>query len=157
MEYYLPETLHLQSAINKQGVSQETVSGGDDWINAMDFAMGGSHCLYSHMLEANIAREQARGVLPVSQYSEFFTTVNMRNLFHFLSLRRTPHAQYEIRQYAHAIETLLRNIPDISSSFNAFLKMEELNAAFHSCIEKSKKNTEQLVKYLSEFEHKKEA
>ena len=42
---------------------------------------------YLEMLEAGVAREVARGVLPVSTYSSMYATCNARALMHFLSLR----------------------------------------------------------------------
>lgn len=43
---------------------------------------------YQRMLDAGIAREVARMVLPVSIYSTAYVTVNARSLMNFLSLRR---------------------------------------------------------------------
>lgn len=42
---------------------------------------------YLDMLDAGIAREVARGVLPVSTYSSMYVTLNARSLMNFLSLR----------------------------------------------------------------------
>jgi thymidylate synthase (FAD) len=42
---------------------------------------------YLDMLEAGVAREVARGVLPVSIYSSMYATCNARALMNFLSLR----------------------------------------------------------------------
>ena len=42
---------------------------------------------YLEMLEAGVAREVARGVLPVSIYSTMYATCNARALMNFLSLR----------------------------------------------------------------------
>jgi thymidylate synthase (FAD) len=42
---------------------------------------------YLEMLEAGVAREVARGVLPVSIYSSMYATCNARALMNFLSLR----------------------------------------------------------------------
>ncbi|MFD8789303.1 FAD-dependent thymidylate synthase [Streptomyces vinaceus] len=42
---------------------------------------------YEHMLDRGIAREVARNVLPVSLYTSFYVTMNLRSLFNFLSLR----------------------------------------------------------------------
>jgi thymidylate synthase (FAD) len=42
---------------------------------------------YLEMLDAGVAREVARGVLPVSIYSSMYATCNARALMHFLSLR----------------------------------------------------------------------
>ena len=42
---------------------------------------------YERMLEAGVAREVARGVLPVATYSSMYVTMNARSLMNFLSLR----------------------------------------------------------------------
>jgi thymidylate synthase (FAD) len=42
---------------------------------------------YEEMLDAGVAREVARGVLPVNLYSSMFVTMNARALMNFLSLR----------------------------------------------------------------------
>ena len=42
---------------------------------------------YVGMLEAGVAREVARGVLPVATYSSMYVTMNARSLMNFLSLR----------------------------------------------------------------------
>ena len=46
-----------------------------------------SYRAYLEMLEAGVAREVARGVLPVSIYSSMYATCNARALMNFLSLR----------------------------------------------------------------------
>jgi thymidylate synthase (FAD) len=42
---------------------------------------------YQRMLAAGVAREVARGVLPVATYSSMYVTMNARSLMNFLSLR----------------------------------------------------------------------
>ncbi len=42
---------------------------------------------YLEMLDAGVAREVARGVLPVATYSSMYVTMNARSLMNFLSLR----------------------------------------------------------------------
>lgn len=59
---------------------------------------------YRTMIKMGIAKELARSVLPVGQYTEFIWTVNARSLINFLSLRNDSSAQYEINQYAKIIE-----------------------------------------------------
>jgi thymidylate synthase (FAD) len=46
-----------------------------------------SYELYKKMLSEGIAREVARGVLPVNTYSSMYVTMNARSLMNFLSLR----------------------------------------------------------------------
>lgn len=63
-----------------------------------------SFTLYRQLLAAGVAPEQARAVLPVGTYTEFWWSVNARSLMNFLSLRTAPEAQAEIRAYANAVE-----------------------------------------------------
>ena len=60
---------------------------------------------YERLVEAGVAREVARSVLPVGAYTEFYWTVNARSLMNFVSLRAAETAQREIRRYAEAVET----------------------------------------------------
>jgi thymidylate synthase (FAD) len=54
-------------------------------------------------LQAGVARELARGVLPLCTYTEFIFTCNLHSLAHFLKLRQGAGAQHEIRAYAQAL------------------------------------------------------
>ncbi|MFF4415566.1 FAD-dependent thymidylate synthase [Streptosporangium sp. NPDC001559] len=54
---------------------------------AMESAYRQSYEAYQEMLEAGIAREVARAVLPVGLFSSMYATCNARSLMHFLSLR----------------------------------------------------------------------
>jgi thymidylate synthase (FAD) len=81
---------------------------------------------YQAMLSTGVAREVARNVLPVSLYSPFYVTMNLRSLFNFLSLRRvtenttTPTMPlYEIDQVAGQMEELAaEKFPVALSVFN---------------------------------------
>lgn len=52
----------------------------------------------------NVEKELARALLPVGLYTTFYAKTDLHNLFHFLELRRTEHAQFEIVLYTEAIE-----------------------------------------------------
>ncbi len=58
---------------------------------------------YEHLLEKGVAREIARGLLPVCTYTEFIFTCNLHSLMNFLKLRLEPGAQWEIRVFAQAL------------------------------------------------------
>lgn len=110
-ENYLPKTFSIQSAINKQG-SGENV---DSIINML--LKGGTEKTFAHcrsqydlLLEHNVAKEQARIVLPLSQYTEWVWKIDLHNLLHFLKLRLDPHAQEEIRQYATIIAGIVEEL-----------------------------------------------
>jgi len=70
---------------------------------------------YRELLQRGVPRELARSVLPVSTYSTMFAKTNLRNLFHFLSLRGDAHAQHEIRVYAAAMLNLIRPIVPVAT------------------------------------------
>ncbi|MEV4096158.1 FAD-dependent thymidylate synthase [Streptosporangium saharense] len=56
-------------------------------VEVMESAYRHSYEAYREMLEAGIAREVARAVLPVGLFSSMYATCNARSLMHFLSLR----------------------------------------------------------------------
>ena len=77
-----------------------------------------SFALYEKLLESGVCREQARGVLPQNMMVTFWGTVDLSNLLHFLELRDSEHAQYEIREYAVAIKQLIKPIvPNVAKYF----------------------------------------
>jgi thymidylate synthase (FAD) len=68
-----------------------------------------------------VAREVARCVLPVGNYTELYWKQDLHNLFHLMKLRLDPHAQYEIRVFAEAIYKLVQPIyPLACEAFNDF-------------------------------------
>ncbi|MGQ4505783.1 FAD-dependent thymidylate synthase [Dermabacteraceae bacterium P13103] len=80
---------------------------------------------YQKMLDAGIAREVARGVLPVSLFSSMYVTVNARSMMNFLSLRtKRPDStfpsfpQREIEMVAEKIEEFFaREMPLTHAAF----------------------------------------
>lgn len=74
-------------------------------------ACEGAYSAYQEMLDAGVAREVARGVLPVSTFSTMYATCNARSLMAFLSLRTKDEAstfpsypQREIEMVAEQME-----------------------------------------------------
>ena len=59
---------------------------------------------YLEMLEAGVAREVARMVLPVTIYSSAYVTMNARALMNFLSLRRKVEGSYFVSYPQREIE-----------------------------------------------------
>lgn len=82
---------------------------------------------YQQMLDAGVAREVARNVLPVSIYKTMYATCNLRSLFSFLSLRWAhPMSQVptfplaEIQMVAEELDRLAR--PHFPIAFDTFDK-----------------------------------
>lgn len=105
-EYYIPETWRKQSESNKQGSAGPVGDELNDLLNRrLQELAKDSHKLYQFALDHGVAKEQARLLLPAfGLYYEAVSTANLRNWLHFLSLRNAPDAQWEIRQYAKAVE-----------------------------------------------------
>ena len=82
---------------------------------------------YLRMLDAGVAREVARGVLPVATYSSMYVTMNARSLMHFLSLRTKresshfpSYPQREIEMVAELMEAeWARLMPVTHAAFEA--------------------------------------
>ncbi len=66
--------------------------------------------LFDDLIDAGICREQARGVLPQSLYTEYYGTCNLNNLIKFIKLRTHEGAQWEIQQVAKAIQLIAKEI-----------------------------------------------
>ena len=63
--------------------------------------------VYNEMLERGVAPEQARLILPMyAMYTSFYWTTSLYGVARFLQLRLKEDAQYEIRQYARAVQKL---------------------------------------------------
>lgn len=115
-DYYYPELWRKQSESSKQGSDgelnlsdQETVKAIYD--NVVDTVVKG----YEDMLNLGVAKEQARIMLPLSQYTEFYWTASFQAVMNFLELRNKPDAQWEVREFAKIIEKQMRgNLPEIT-------------------------------------------
>lgn len=79
--------------------------------------------VYEQRINAGIAKEQARKDLPLSNYTEAYWKIDLRNLLHFLKLRMDSHAQKEIRDYATIIgnEIVSRWAPYTWEAFNDYI------------------------------------
>jgi len=108
-EFYIPEKFRLQDKINKQGSINAEIKGNEKLIKIYRHAIKNSYEAYLTLTKSNIAKEMARMLLPVAQYTQFYWTVNARSLLNFLTLRMDEHAQWEIRQYASAIGKIFRD------------------------------------------------
>lgn len=107
--FYIPDHWRSQATANQQGSSGPLE---DEAINTYYRHELQRQCrmswdLYQGMLAQGIAREQARMVLPVNTYTLFLWKNDLRNTLHFLNLRNHEAAQWEIRQYAEAMEEML--------------------------------------------------
>lgn len=88
--FYVPDRRRPLVQVGKPG-AYEFLPGSDEQYALIEADMRESctnaYASYLRMLDAGIAREVARMVLPVSIYSSAYVTLNARSLMNFLSLR----------------------------------------------------------------------
>jgi thymidylate synthase (FAD) len=109
-DFYVPEAEDVRSQVGKPGAyTFETVEPdlAEHTRDALREVYEHAYSTYERLVEAGVAREVARSVLPVGAYTEFYWTVNARSLMNFVSLRAAETAQREIRRYAEAVERFL--------------------------------------------------
>lgn len=118
----------------EQGITNHQGSGGaiskisgNLFTGVVNGLIRESKKAYYNLLESGVAKEQARIVVPVAQFTEIYASVDLRNLYHFLELRLHPHAQKEIRDYAQAIYSILLQLPQFKWSNEIFDEMKNLN------------------------------
>ena len=93
-EFYVPKKFEKQSKTNMQGrdESLDDQQGKLTWM--MDDVHNNAYGMYEELLELDVARETARAVLPVSNYTEAYWKCNIKNFLHMAWLRMVSHAQW---------------------------------------------------------------
>lgn len=116
-EFFELNVLRSQSTTNKQGSSHDLITNKHLTEKHKDQCEK-AFAVYQELLDAGVARELARTVLPVGTYTEFYWKVNLHNFLHYSSLRTDNHAQEEIRMFASAMVDLVA--PFIPFTFEAY-------------------------------------
>lgn len=76
-----------------------------------------SNGLYNKLLEAGVAKECARMILPMCTKTRLYVTMNVRSVIHWLDLRDDSHAQKEIQLIAKEVKKIvIEQLPLISSA-----------------------------------------
>lgn len=122
-DFYVPEPEDVRSQVGKPGAyTFESLDPklAEETRDALREVYEHAYATYERLVEAGVAREVARSVLPVGAYTEFYWTVNARSLMNFVSLRAAETAQREIRRYAEAVERFLeQHMPITYAAFVA--------------------------------------
>ena len=119
-DFYMPDWGDIRKQVGKPGsYTFEPIEDVDDLTQVETIlakAYDACASAYTELLEMNVAKELARAVMPVGTYTEFYWTVNARSLMNFLSLRLDQNAQFEIREYAQAVETFFEYAMPVTHS-----------------------------------------
>ncbi len=128
--FYIPSKERRLVQIGKPG-SYEFIEGTKEQyeltIESIKSSCTHTYESYTKMLDAGVAREVARAVLPVTLYSSMYVTMNARALMNFLSLRTAregshfpSYPQREIEMVAEKMEAHFAQLMPIT--YGAFQK-----------------------------------
>ena len=118
-----------QSSTNSIGVVSIDCNGwdyvGDHHHKAYKAIAKASHALvlideaYQALIEAGVAKECARDILPLCTKTTIHITATLRDLLGFLNVRLDIHAQKEVRDIAYEIGLALESeMPDVFKNIN---------------------------------------
>jgi thymidylate synthase (FAD) len=105
----------MRSKTNKQaGTVQEAAELTEDNAERFRACLAALYAkqekLYQDALKYGVPKELARVHLPVGRYSRMRASAKLRNWLEFLALRMAENAQWEIRAYANALATMMREV-----------------------------------------------
>ena len=111
-EFYFPETLRAKAENVKQGSSDESVKGSDEWLKSAQYHLKTVVLLYDNMIKSGVCAEQARMILPQNMMTEWWWSGTLGAWSDMLKLRMDPHTQYESRIVANkAYEIIKEHFP----------------------------------------------
>lgn len=158
-ELYIPDKVSSQSKINKQLSADDNLLNNNEVSGLMDYVNSCNKTQYENyknMMKVGISRETSRINLPLSLFTEFYFSIDLHNLLNFIKLRNAENAQYEIKEYASAIQNIIEPLcPITMNAYNNFktitLSKEQIKALdiFEFQFNKlSKREQNELKKYL---------
>lgn len=120
-EFYVPDVWRKKADNVKQGSSEEAVDNmvfgfsechpKEGYGTLLDYVAAS----YRDMLNAGVAPEQARMVLPQSMYTEVIATGNLWAICNLITQRTDSHAQKETQDLAKQIEAIVRPLFPVST------------------------------------------
>lgn len=116
-DIYVPKVWRKQSEDNKQA-SKGFLTGHDRKRAIAEFKKTINQIQHGYdvLLALGVAKEEARILLPLNIYTEVYWTASFQAIMNFIELRNNDHAQWEIREYAQALEDImLKEFPIITS------------------------------------------
>jgi len=123
-DMFEPVELRKQCEDNRQSSTEvfnpiirlDSTSPADEVITSL---LGKIRSTYISLLEAGVAREQARMILPMTTKTKIFMTGSIRSWVHFFNLRDDEHAQKEIQLIAKEGKRIFtEQFPIISNALN---------------------------------------
>ncbi len=130
-EHYIPELerIQKQSKTNKQGsAGAMEESYARELVKALGDQQQHIYQTYDGWVADGVAKEVARINTPVARYSKMRAKTDIRNWIAFLVLRMELGAQWEIRQYAHAVASIINAL--YPKTYELFLEYDLMGQRF---------------------------
>jgi len=110
-DFYYPDVWRKQSEDNKQASEGELDELQQKRMSEIyKQYMRQVEMTYERMIDSGMAKEQARIVLPLSQYTQVWWTASFQSVMNFIELRDEPTAQVEIQEYARALKKIMLDV-----------------------------------------------
>ena len=110
-EFYVPSVWRKQSEDNKQASEGELDDLQQKRMNmTYNVFMNNVEMAYETMINAGVAKEQARILFPLSQYTEVYWTASFQAIMNFIELRNEKTSQWEIQEYAKVLLDLMFDV-----------------------------------------------
>lgn len=156
-DFYIPELENIaaQSQDNKQGRGENLPHDQALIIqNLIKENSETSYLRYEQMLQAGVARELARIILPVNIYTQWYWKCDLHNLLHFIALRAHNTAQFEIREYANVLLEIIKEwVPGVYEAFvDYILEGVSVSKQAKSLLERNSLFPEEILSKTEAFE-----
>ena len=107
-DFYYPEVWRKQSEDNKQASAgvlddlqqKRMASCYNEYMRQVEMT-------YDRMIDAGMAKEQARSILPLTVYTKVWWTASFQSIMNFIELRDEKTSQVEIQEYAKALKNIM--------------------------------------------------
>lgn len=116
LEFWTPDDLRVRPENIKQGSVYDEYDLIDQEWAYQEIADKNEWCMnsYYQLIEAGVAPEQARAVLPASLYTTVYVTGSLLGWNHLYKQRTDSHAQLETQEYARAIGKIMEELYPVS-------------------------------------------
>lgn len=114
-ENYLPSLERVMVGANTATTNKQAQGNGNQltsedaagWIEELQTLYHQAETVYQLGINLGVPKELARLSVPVARYSRMRASANLRNWLAFLTLRQASAAQWEIREYANAVGSII--------------------------------------------------
>jgi len=119
--YWYPKYFRMSAENKKQGSIDIPHPNSNLWIEKYKEYTEQGLELYQLMVDDGIAPEQARTLLGLNMFTNFYWTASLQAVAHFVNLRDHSEAQPEIKKFAGIIREIIETIVPYSWSFSRSL------------------------------------